>query len=255
MNGGGQEELASSSSSSSEAQAEASASARARLLSHYAASSSNGNGRSSHDPHHLHPQQLMPDHHSPHTSMDDQPGSLESQATLSDDSDSESAARGVRVDLKDVTFGYHPDRQVLKGVTLTAASGKSLAVVGSSGSGKSTILKLVTRLYDVRGGAVEVNGLDVREVMRDSLRSAVAVVPQDTVLFNDTILNNIRWVRGGRGVAVRGCVTGEALCTGRGPAPVACFHGADLPDLLMTRSSDEFPCVWQEGTLLAASPC
>lgn len=72
--------------------------------------------------------------------------------------------------------------------------GESVAVVGSSGSGKSTILKLVTRLYDATAGAVKVNGVDVRELTTDSLRSAVAVVPQDTVLFNDTILQNIRCV-------------------------------------------------------------
>lgn len=99
---------------------------------------------------------------------------------------------GLEVELKDVHFGYHPDRQVLRGVTLRIPPGQSVAIVGSSGSGKSTILKLVTRLYDVTTGSVEVNGVDIKDLTRDSLRAAVAVVPQDTVLFNDTILQNIR---------------------------------------------------------------
>lgn len=84
--------------------------------------------------------------------------------------------------------------QVLRGVSIHIKPGESVAVVGASGSGKSTILKLVTRLYDATGGAVKVNGVDVRDLTTDSLRSAVAVVPQDTVLFNDTILQNIRSV-------------------------------------------------------------
>jgi ATP-binding cassette subfamily B protein len=84
--------------------------------------------------------------------------------------------------------------QVLRGVSIHIKPGESVAVVGASGSGKSTILKLVTRLYDAVGGAVKVNGVNVKDLTTDSLRAAVAVVPQDTVLFNDTILQNIRWV-------------------------------------------------------------
>ena len=120
------------------------------------------------------------------------------------DEEEEGGGNGVEVELQGVTFGYHADRQVLKGVNITAAPGKSLAVVGPSGSGKSTILKLVTRLYDVTGGEVLVNGVDVRDLTRESLRKAVAVVPQDTVLFNDTILQNIRWVEGVGVVGQRG---------------------------------------------------
>lgn len=82
--------------------------------------------------------------------------------------------------------------QVLRGVSIHIKPGESVAVVGASGSGKSTILKLATRLYDAASGAVKVNGVDVRDLATDQLRSAVAVVPQDTVLFNDTILQNIR---------------------------------------------------------------
>lgn len=83
--------------------------------------------------------------------------------------------------------------QVVRGVSMHIKPGESVALVGPSGSAKSTILKLVTRLYDAAGGSVKVNGVDVRDLTTDSLRSAVAVVPQDTVLFNDTILQNIRW--------------------------------------------------------------
>lgn len=82
--------------------------------------------------------------------------------------------------------------QVLKGVSFKIKPGESVAVVGASGSGKSTILKLVTRLYDAAAGQVRVNGVDVKDLQTTDLRSAVAVVPQDTVLFNDTILQNIR---------------------------------------------------------------
>lgn len=82
--------------------------------------------------------------------------------------------------------------QVLKGVSFKIMPGESIAVVGASGSGKSTILKLITRLYDAVSGQVKVNGVDVKDVQTAGLRQAVAVVPQDTVLFNDTILQNIR---------------------------------------------------------------
>jgi ABC-type multidrug transport system fused ATPase/permease subunit len=82
--------------------------------------------------------------------------------------------------------------QVLRGVSIHIKPGESVAVVGASGSGKSTILKLTTRLYDASSGVVKVNGVDVRDLTTESLRASIAVVPQDTVLFNDTILQNIR---------------------------------------------------------------
>ncbi|KAF6263058.1 ABC family transporter: mitochondrial ATM1-like protein [Scenedesmus sp. NREL 46B-D3] len=83
--------------------------------------------------------------------------------------------------------------EVLKGVSVKVLPGESVAVVGPSGSGKSTILKLATRLYEAGSGTIKVNGVDVRELQTASLRKSVAVVPQDTVLFNDTILQNIRY--------------------------------------------------------------
>ncbi|KAK9862805.1 hypothetical protein WJX84_006068 [Apatococcus fuscideae] len=103
--------------------------------------------------------------------------------------------KGLRVELKDVRFAYNSGREVLKGINLTIEPGQSVAFVGGSGSGKSTVLKLLMRLYDVSSGTVHVNGVDVRELKQSSYRSAVAVVPQDTVLFNDTILRNVAYGR------------------------------------------------------------
>ena len=94
-----------------------------------------------------------------------------------------------------VKFGYDPDRYILKGLDLTVHAGQTVAVVGPSGSGKSTIGRLLFRFYDVAGGALRIDGQDVREVTQESLRKAIGVVPQDTVLFNDTIGYNIAYGR------------------------------------------------------------
>ncbi|MFT7440348.1 MAG: ABC-type multidrug transport system fused ATPase/permease subunit, partial [Sulfitobacter sp.] len=88
-----------------------------------------------------------------------------------------------------------PDRQILKGISLEAAPGEMVAIVGSTGSGKSTIGRLLFRFYDVNGGALLIDGQDVRDVTQDSLHKAIGVVPQDTVLFNDTIGYNIGYGR------------------------------------------------------------
>jgi ATP-binding cassette subfamily B protein len=104
-----------------------------------------------------------------------------------------------QVTFRDVDFGYGPDRQILHGVSLNVPGGASLAVVGPSGAGKSTIFRLIFRLYDVTGGAVEIDGQDLRGVTQASLRAAIGVVPQDTVLFNDTIGYNIAYGREGAG--------------------------------------------------------
>jgi ATP-binding cassette subfamily B protein len=101
------------------------------------------------------------------------------------------------VTFRDVDFGYGPDRQILHGVSFNVPGGGSLAVVGPSGAGKSTIFRLIFRLYDVTGGAVEIDGQDLRGVTQASLRAAIGVVPQDTVLFNDTIGYNIAYGREG----------------------------------------------------------
>ena len=96
-----------------------------------------------------------------------------------------------------VEFAYEGERPILKGVDFTVPGGRTLAVVGPSGSGKSTLFRLLFRFYDVQKGRVLVNGQDVRDVTQASLRAAVGVVPQDTVLFNDTIRYNIAYGREG----------------------------------------------------------
>ena len=101
------------------------------------------------------------------------------------------------VTLDDVRFGYDPDRQILKGVSLAVGAGETLALVGPTGSGKSTIGRLLFRFYDVSGGAIRIDGQDIRDVTQDSLHAAIGVVPQDTVLFNDTIRYNIAYGREG----------------------------------------------------------
>ena len=88
-------------------------------------------------------------------------------------------------------FGYGPDRTILEGVSFGVPAGKRVAIVGPSGAGKSTISRLLFRYYDVGGGLVEIDGQDVRAVTQASLRATIGIVPQDTVLFNDTIYNNI----------------------------------------------------------------
>jgi ABC-type transport system involved in Fe-S cluster assembly fused permease/ATPase subunit len=92
-------------------------------------------------------------------------------------------------------FSYEPRRQILFDVSFTIAPGKTVAVVGHSGSGKSTLARLLFRFYDVQSGAVKVSGTDIRSLTQASLRAAIGIVPQDTVLFNDTIYYNIRYGR------------------------------------------------------------
>jgi ATP-binding cassette, subfamily B, heavy metal transporter len=99
----------------------------------------------------------------------------------------------VRFD--DVRFSYDPDRPILKGLSFEVPAGKTVAIVGPSGAGKSTISRLLFRLYDVSGGRILIDGQDIRDVTQDSLRAAIGMVPQDTVLFNDTIRYNIRYGR------------------------------------------------------------
>ena len=100
---------------------------------------------------------------------------------------------GRRVEFEDVSFSYDPRRPVLKGVSFTVPAGKTLAIVGPSGSGKSTISRILFRFYDVDAGRVLIDGQDIRQVTQQSLRAAIGMVPQDTVLFNDTIYYNIAY--------------------------------------------------------------
>ncbi|MFI8104258.1 ABC transporter ATP-binding protein [Streptomyces sp. NPDC086023] len=99
------------------------------------------------------------------------------------------------VEFDDVSFGYDPERPVLDGFSLSIAPGETVAVVGASGSGKSTVSLLLPRFYDVTGGAVLVGGHDVRELTQDSLRAAIGLVPEDSFLFSDTVRANIAYGR------------------------------------------------------------
>ncbi|MFK4487452.1 ABC-type transport system involved in Fe-S cluster assembly fused permease/ATPase subunit [Bradyrhizobium sp. USDA 336] len=94
-----------------------------------------------------------------------------------------------------VRFAYEPARPILKGISFEVPAGKTVAIVGPSGAGKSTISRLLFRLYDVSGGRILIDGQDIREVTQASLRASIGMVPQDTVLFNDTIRYNIRYGR------------------------------------------------------------
>lgn len=97
----------------------------------------------------------------------------------------------IAIELKDVSFSYHADRPVLNGISVRVNSGERVALAGTSGNGKSTIARLIARLYDARAGTVLVSGLNVRDIKLKSLRSSVVFVPQDPVLFNVTLRENL----------------------------------------------------------------
>ena len=103
------------------------------------------------------------------------------------------------VRFEDVAFGYEPERIILKGVTIDVPAGTSCAVVGPSGAGKSTLARLLYRFYDPTDGRITIDGQDIATITQDSLRGAIGIVPQDTVLFNDTIGYNIAYGRDGAG--------------------------------------------------------
>lgn len=116
-----------------------------------------------------------------HSSISDDPGSPDLKVE-----------KGV-VEFDRVSFSYRADRQILKEISFTVRPGKTLAIVGPSGAGKSTLSRLLFRFYDVSEGAVRIDGQDIRHVTQESLRAHIGIVPQDTVLFNDTIGYNIRY--------------------------------------------------------------
>jgi ATP-binding cassette subfamily B protein len=102
---------------------------------------------------------------------------------------------GAHLRFENVDFGYDPRRPILRGVDFEVEPGKTVAIVGASGAGKSTISRLLFRFYDVDGGRILIDGQDIREVSQASLRAAIGIVPQDTVLFNDTIGYNVAYGR------------------------------------------------------------
>jgi ATP-binding cassette subfamily B protein len=106
-------------------------------------------------------------------------------------------ARGGALRFRNVSFRYDPQRDILHDVDFSVPPGKTVAVVGTTGAGKSTLARLLYRFYDVSAGAIEIDGQDIRAVTQDSLRAAIGIVPQDTVLFNDTIYYNIAYGRPG----------------------------------------------------------
>ena len=107
------------------------------------------------------------------------------------------AVDGAELRFEGVEFGYDPRRPILKDVSFTVPAGKTVAIVGPSGAGKSTISRLLFRFYDVNGGRVLIDGQDIRDVTQSSLRASIGIVPQDTVLFNDTVFYNIAYGRPG----------------------------------------------------------
>jgi ABC-type transport system involved in Fe-S cluster assembly fused permease/ATPase subunit len=105
--------------------------------------------------------------------------------------------REGRIRFENVRFGYEPEREILKGIDLDAPPGSTIAIVGPSGAGKSTLSRLLFRFYDPTGGRIAIDGQDITQVTQASLRAAIGIVPQDTVLFNDTIGYNIGYGREG----------------------------------------------------------
>jgi ATP-binding cassette subfamily B protein len=116
------------------------------------------------------------------------------------------------VRFNDVVFAYDPERTILKGVSFTVPAGQTLAIVGHSGAGKSTIARLLYRFYDVQAGQILIDGQDISQVQQNSLRAAIGIVPQDMVLFNDTIGYNIGYGREGASQAdVEAAARGAAI--------------------------------------------
>lgn len=129
--------------------------------------------------------------------------------------------KNATVRFEDVTFDYEPARAIIKGISFEVPGGRTIAIVGPSGAGKSTISRLLFRFYDATGGRILIDGQDVRAVTQESLRAAIGMVPQDTVLFNDTIAYNIRYGRPG--------ASDEEVAAAAQTAQIADFI-ASLPD-------------------------
>nr|XP_043611168.1 ABC transporter B family member 25, mitochondrial-like [Erigeron canadensis] len=119
---------------------------------------------------------------------------LEEKAEIRDEEDAKPLElSGGSVEFENVYFSYLTERKILDGISFVVPAGKSVAIVGTSGSGKSTILRMIFRFFDPQSGTVSIDGQDIREVTLESLRKHIGVVPQDTVLFNNTIFHNIQY--------------------------------------------------------------
>ena len=130
------------------------------------------------------------------TDMDDMFSLLEKETEIEDRPDAvELKLASGEVIFENISFHYQPERPILKNVSLTVRPGQTVAIVGSSGAGKSTISRLLYRFYDVTKGRILIDGQDIREVKQNTVRAAIGIVPQDTVLFNDTIFYNISYGR------------------------------------------------------------
>lgn len=131
--------------------------------------------------------------------MDEEPESEDPAGAVSICSEAEPVpgAKPIRgkVELKDVTFGYVPDKIVLKNLFVTAEPGQKIAFVGSTGAGKTTITNLINRFYDIEQGTITIDGVDIKNIRKDSLRENIAMVLQDTHLFSGTVMENIRYGR------------------------------------------------------------
>jgi ABC-type transport system involved in Fe-S cluster assembly fused permease/ATPase subunit len=127
---------------------------------------------------------------------------LEINQEVADDDDALPLPEGPgAVKFEDVSFAYDPRREILQGISFNIPAGHKLAIVGPSGAGKSTIARLMFRFYDASAGSIRIDGQDIRRVTQKSVRAAIGVVPQDTVLFNDTIYYNIAYGRPGASAA------------------------------------------------------